>query len=146
MILPVERFYFAKLVDRTRLEIRPQDYIHDVSLKGEFVRRVMASSLTEAEKEEIIGVSSYFVTPGFFEGIGLTFKTFGEIIVLMFQAIGSLFTKEGFSQVGGPVQVYSVSTEMASEGFLSYMWFLAIISVNLGFFNLLNRLELLLKK
>ena len=49
-----ERFYFAKLVDRTRLEIRPQDYIHDVSLKGEFVRRVMASSLTDAEKEEII--------------------------------------------------------------------------------------------
>ena len=55
----------------------------------------------------------------------------------MFQAIGSLFTKEGFNQVGGPVQVYSVSAQMASEGFLSYMWFLAIISVNLGFFNLL---------
>ena len=55
----------------------------------------------------------------------------------MFQAIGSLFTKNGFSQVGGPVQVYSVSTQMASEGVLSYIWFLAIISVNLGFFNLL---------
>ena len=26
---------------------------------------------------------------------------------------------------------------MASQGFLSYVWFLAIISVNLGFFNLL---------
>ena len=49
-----QRFYFAKLVNRTRLAIRPQDYIHDVSLKGEFVRRVMASDLTEAEKEEII--------------------------------------------------------------------------------------------
>lgn len=91
----------------------------------------------ETEDAQIIGVSSYFVTPGFFEGLGLTFKTFGEIIVLMFQAIGSLFTKEGFNQVGGPVQVYSVSAQMASEGFLSYMWFLAIISVNLGFFNLL---------
>ena len=49
-----ERFYFAKLTDRTRLQIHPQDYIHDVSLKGEFVRRVMASDLTDAEKEEII--------------------------------------------------------------------------------------------
>ena len=49
-----DRFYFAKTVNRTRLEIRPQDYCHDVSLKGEFVRRVMASNLTEAEKEEII--------------------------------------------------------------------------------------------
>ena len=84
-----------------------------------------------------MGLGAYSVTPGFFEGIKLTFKTFGEIIVLMFQAIGSLFTKEGINQVGGPVQVYSVSAQMASEGILSYIWFLAIISVNLGFFNLL---------
>ena len=86
---------------------------------------------------EVLGLSAYRVTPGFFEGIKLTFKTFWDIIILMFQAIGSLFTKNGFSQVGGPVQVYSVSTQMASEGVLSYIWFLAIISVNLGFFNLL---------
>ena len=92
---------------------------------------------TSTEDAQIIGVSSYFVTPGFFEGIGLTFKTFGEIFVLMFQAIGALFTKDGFNQVGGPVQVYSVSAQMASQGILSYIWFLAIISVNLGFFNLL---------
>jgi regulator of sigma E protease len=85
----------------------------------------------------VLGLSAYRVTPGFFEGIKLTFKTFWDIIILMFQAIGSLFTKNGFSQVGGPVQVYSVSTQMASEGVLSYIWFLAIISVNLGFFNLL---------
>lgn len=92
---------------------------------------------SETESAQIIGLSNYLITPNFFEGISLTFKTFGEIIVLMFQAIGSLFTKDGFSQVGGPVQVYSVSAEMASEGVLSYIWFLAIISVNLGFFNLL---------
>ncbi len=49
-----QRFYFAKLYDQTRLEIRPEDYSHDVSLKGEFVRRVMASPLSDAEKEEIL--------------------------------------------------------------------------------------------
>lgn len=89
------------------------------------------------ESLPVFGLSNATRTPGFFEGLGLTFKTFGEIIVLMFQAIGSLFTKEGISQVGGPVQVYTVSAQMASQGFLSYIWFLAIISVNLGFFNLL---------
>ena len=91
----------------------------------------------KTDSVELYGISNAVETPGFFEGVGLTFKTFGEIIVLMFQAIGSLFTKEGFSQVGGPVQVYTVSAQMASQGFLSYVWFLAIISVNLGFFNLL---------
>ena len=49
-----ERFYFAKIYDETRLEIRPEDYRNDISLKGEFIRRVMASSLKEEEKERVI--------------------------------------------------------------------------------------------
>lgn len=49
-----QRFYFAKLADKTRLLIHPEDYSHDISLKGEFVRRVMASGLREQEKERII--------------------------------------------------------------------------------------------
>lgn len=49
-----ERFYFAKIKDETRLSINAEDYAHDISLKGEFVRRVMASSLPEAEKERVI--------------------------------------------------------------------------------------------
>lgn len=109
-------------------------YYSDDELKTATLFRSYDSS---SESAQILGLSSYLTTPGFFEGIGMTFKTFGEIIVLMFEAIGSLFTKEGFNQVGGPVQVYSVSAQMASQGLLSYIWFLAIISVNLGFFNLL---------
>ncbi len=49
-----ERFYFAKLRDNTRLLIRPEDYRNDISLKGEFVRRVMASNLSASEKERVI--------------------------------------------------------------------------------------------
>lgn len=49
-----DKFYFAKLKNKTRIEIRPEDYAHDVSLKGEFVRRVMATDLPEEEKERII--------------------------------------------------------------------------------------------
>ena len=49
-----ERFYFAKIYDKSRIVIRPEDYQHDISLKGEFVRRVMASDLSDAEKERVI--------------------------------------------------------------------------------------------
>lgn len=49
-----EKFYFVKIVDESKLLIRPEDYAHDISLKGEFVRRVMASDLPEAEKERVI--------------------------------------------------------------------------------------------
>lgn len=109
-------------------------YSRNNEIKTATIIRNYDSSTNTAQ---VVGISNLLETPGFFEGIGMTFKTFGNIIVLMFQAIGSLFTKEGLNQVGGPIQVYSVSAQMAGEGFLSYMWFLAIISVNLGFFNLL---------
>ena len=49
-----ELFYFAKVADETRLLIRPEDYQNDISLKGEFVRRVMASDLSEEERERVI--------------------------------------------------------------------------------------------
>ena len=49
-----ERFYFAKIYDESRLLIRPEDYRSDISLKGEFVRRVLASNLSDAEKERVI--------------------------------------------------------------------------------------------
>ena len=49
-----ERFYFAKIYNESRLRIRPEEYAHTISLKGEFVRRVMASSLSEAEKERVL--------------------------------------------------------------------------------------------
>lgn len=49
-----ERYYFAKVAVKTRIRINPEDYYGDVSLKGEFVRRVMESSLTDTEKERVI--------------------------------------------------------------------------------------------
>lgn len=50
-----ERFYFAKVEDESRLLLDPADYLHSVSLKGEFVRRVYAqSNWTEEEKQRVI--------------------------------------------------------------------------------------------
>ncbi len=49
-----ERFYFAKVKDASRLLIRPEDYQNDISLRGEFIRRVLASGLGEEEKERVI--------------------------------------------------------------------------------------------
>lgn len=49
-----ERFYFAKIKNEVRLSVNAADYAHDISLKGEFVRRVMASSLSEEEKQRVI--------------------------------------------------------------------------------------------
>ena len=49
-----ERFYFAKVNDRTKLSIRAEDYQNDISLKGEFVRLVLAANLDEDIKMQVI--------------------------------------------------------------------------------------------
>ena len=48
------RFYFLRIKDESRLKIEKESYEHDISLKGEFIRLVMASDKTDAEKEQII--------------------------------------------------------------------------------------------
>ena len=48
------RYYFVKIKDESCLEIDREDYEHDISLKGEFIRMVLASDKTEEEKERII--------------------------------------------------------------------------------------------
>ena len=47
-------FFFAKVKDETRLAVEPERYRNDVSLKGELIRQVLASELSEHEKAAII--------------------------------------------------------------------------------------------
>ncbi len=49
-----ERFYFARVKDECRLLVRPEDYLHDISLKGEFIRTVLASSMSDGQKQRTI--------------------------------------------------------------------------------------------
>ncbi len=49
-----ELFFFAKVYDKTELEIVLSDYEFDKSVRGEFVRAVWESGLNEEEKNKII--------------------------------------------------------------------------------------------
>ena len=49
-----ERFWFVRIKDESRMQLSPEDYRYDVSLKGAFVRQVLAEDLSEEEKERII--------------------------------------------------------------------------------------------
>ncbi len=47
-------FFFVKVKDETKLALEPQDYENDVSLKGEFIRLVMASDADDEDKRAMI--------------------------------------------------------------------------------------------
>lgn len=47
-------FYFEKVEDMTRLRVDYSDYEKDASLKGEFIRMVLGSDLSEEQKTQVI--------------------------------------------------------------------------------------------
>lgn len=48
------KFFSLSVADESRLLLDKSDYEHDISLKGEFIRQVMASDLPQEEKERIL--------------------------------------------------------------------------------------------
>lgn len=109
-------------------------YYQNNELKSATITRTLD---TNTNNPEILGLSEFYKTPSFSEGIKETFSQFGYMISEMFKAFGMLFSKNGLDIVGGPIQVYTASVEVASHGFFFYMFFMAFLSVNLAFFNLL---------
>ncbi len=48
------KFYFAKTVDSTRVKISPEDYVNDISLKGEFIRRALSADMDDGMRNRVI--------------------------------------------------------------------------------------------
>jgi|GEM_PF-602645 len=65
-------------------------------------------------------------------------RTFGSLFVELYQAIFSIFTPSGWSNLGGIISVYEVSTSgLKSRSVEQFLFVWAYISLNLGCFNLL---------
>lgn len=48
------RYYAAKIIDKSKLQINPEDYEGDISLKGCFIKSVLSSKLNDEEKADVI--------------------------------------------------------------------------------------------
>lgn len=59
-ILLNDKYYFAKVKDKSKLYINPIDYENDISLKSEFIKKVLASNNSDEDKQKIIeyGISA----------------------------------------------------------------------------------------
>ncbi|MBE6124271.1 MAG: site-2 protease family protein [Erysipelotrichaceae bacterium] len=74
---------------------------------------------------------------GFFKTIGYAAKYEFEVTGMIFEGVAGLFTKEGWKNVGGPIQIFQITSEAASLGFINFLMLLAVLSANLGVINLL---------
>lgn len=102
-----------------------------------FTKYEVNENLEVTSIEPLIGLgqATRMVRP--LESIQLATLTTGQMSLLIYNALGQLFTSEGLNNVSGPVGMYFAAVTFADAGFLSFLFFIALISVNLGVINLL---------
>ncbi|HFI0035129.1 TPA: RIP metalloprotease RseP [Streptococcus suis] len=83
-----------------------------------------------------IGISPILKT-GFFDKIIGGFQQAGATAVIVVTALKNLISNFDVKQLGGPVAIYSVSNQAASNGWFSVFNLMAMLSINIGIFNLI---------
>lgn len=75
---------------------------------------------------------------GFFSAVKYSFVKAGALFRQMFIVLGNLFTGGlSINSLSGPVGIYSVVGEAKSYGFVSLLQLTALLSINVGFLNLI---------
>jgi regulator of sigma E protease len=102
--------------------------------------KVTKSITGESVKNYMIGVSPKLTPKSvpFIEGLKRSFVWVGTTSYLVIDGLVGLFRgKVDMDSLGGPILIYQVAGEKASEGVNSYLIFLAYINITLGILNLL---------
>lgn len=85
------------------------------------------------EQDEIV-----LYRPGPIEAVGMTFEEISFIIDRTAAFLGDFFVGRGdLEQIGGPIKVAKISGEVATLGILALVNLTALLSLNIGIFNLL---------
>lgn len=108
-----------------------------VNRSGKELSFVVTPKKDATNSRWVMGIYSqgerYNILKSFIEGAKWTFT----LLYRMFTSIPMLFTRSGLSSITGPIGIISMTGEAASGGFASLIWFMAFISIALGFTNLL---------
>ncbi len=68
-----------------------------------------------------------------FEAVGETLRMVGATLRALWQMVAG---ERGTEELGGPLRIAQMSGEIAQQGVLPALWFVAILSINLGLINL----------
>ena len=86
-----------------------------------------------------LGAGAPVVVPiGLLDAPGVAIRRTGDIVSLMVETLGQVITgRRSVAELGGPLQIAKVSGEQMSLGLPAFAFLLALVSINLGFINLL---------
>ncbi|HEX8481244.1 MAG TPA: M50 family metallopeptidase, partial [Allosphingosinicella sp.] len=70
--------------------------------------------------------------------VGAAVRQCWIVVTTTVRGLGQIITgRRSVKEMGGPLKIAKFSGEQASMGLLAFLWFVAVISINLGFINLL---------
>ncbi len=129
------------LLDGRTVELVPgkEGYVDDVT-KDRAERMTVGF---EPEHRSLVAARSLVVQEvplqrGAVEAVTVSTRQLSEVVRLTVLGIKGIVTGHiPFKTVGGPIMLFSIASEAAEEGWASFLFKMALISVNLGLMNLL---------
>ena len=124
-------------------ETMSQIYTFDVTVKrGDETHKFVVEPLDEVTAEKVgytVGIGfDNKVSHGFFAAIKYAFVKTGSLIKQMFMTIKELFKGSiGVNNLSGPVGILRTVNDTKSSGFVNLIYLLALLSLNVGFINLI---------
>ncbi|MFC4652890.1 RIP metalloprotease RseP [Lactococcus nasutitermitis] len=77
------------------------------------------------------------IKTGFWDKVTGGFVQAGQMFTLIINALRHLFVHPSLNQLGGPVAIYQMSGQAARGGLVTVIYFLGMLSINLGLVNLI---------
>ncbi|HFU4376337.1 TPA: RIP metalloprotease RseP [Streptococcus suis] len=108
----------------------------DLVVEHDGTEKSLTVTAEKVEDSYRIGVSPILKT-GFFDMIVGGFQRAGETALIVITALKNLIANFDVQQLGGPVAIYSVSNQAAANGWFSVFNLMAMLSINIGIFNLI---------
>ncbi|HFU4117214.1 TPA: RIP metalloprotease RseP [Streptococcus suis] len=108
----------------------------DLVVEHEGAEKSLTVTAEKVDDSYRIGISPILKT-GFFDKIIGGFQQAGGTAVIVVTALKNLIANFDVKQLGGPVAIYSVSNQAASNGWFSVFNLMAMLSINIGIFNLI---------
>ena len=116
---------------------------NEVTLTAERAGTVHTYKMLPEYNEELgrplIGISPKFIKErvGVVDSIKLGFTSTQSVIVMMVEGLQRIITGKASAEVSGPIGVAQMAGQVAAEGLLPLLNFVAFLSINLGVINLL---------
>ena len=131
------------------VRLRPEERLRVELVRGGRTMEVEATPRADVERDNFgnefrrgllgVGQGDRVIEPvPVLELPGTAIRYTANTVVMMVDALGQVITgRRSVKELGGPLKIAEYSGQQASLGFWSFLLFMALISINLGFINLL---------